>query len=66
MRTIKRKRRWELLLEHAGARVNEDLKTALRLAAQANDETMSAVLRRALERECANLLRKLEQKRRAS
>lgn len=64
MRTIKRRKgEWVRLSEHAGARTNRDLKEALRLAAEANDETMSDVLRRALEREVASLLRKVEAKR---
>lgn len=54
------------LLAQAGARMSEDLKEALRLAARANDESMSAVIRRALENETRSLIRKLDRKPRVS
>lgn len=57
---MKPRTRWGFLIAQASSRVPEDLKEALRLAALANDVSMSEVLRRALERETKIQISKLK------
>lgn len=51
---------WGPLLARASAQLPPNLKEALRLAALANGDSMSEVIRRALERETRSLIRRLK------
>ena len=52
--------RFAVMVAQASARMPIDLKEALRLAAQANEVSMSKVIRDALETKCASLIRQLD------
>jgi predicted DNA-binding protein len=55
--------RFATMVAQASTRMPENLKEALRLAALANGDSMSAVIRRAIERECRYQIRRLGRRR---